>query len=114
MLTHSEIHGSIIHSGKISIEIISAVAAAVVAAAGIVSFQNSPVQVAAYSQAEDFKVNQANIVTPVAKCSEQTWPYYDLSCLRVRSNSPSGEPHMVRFIPIGRAQPTNSTATFAK
>jgi hypothetical protein len=113
MLMHPAIDDRFFSSGTISIEIISAMAAAVVAAAGIVLFQTSSAQVAAYSRAQDVKLDQASIASPVANCSEQTWPYYDRSCLRVR-NSPSGEPHTVRFITIDRAQPTNSTATFAK
>ena len=105
MLMHAAIPGSLIHPGKISVKIISAFAAAAVTA-GIVSLQNSPLQAEAYSRPQ--AVEKINIAPPVAKCSQQAWPYYESSCLRVGDKS-VGEARTVRFIPIDRRQtPTQS------
>jgi hypothetical protein len=113
MLTNPALHDGLIHSGKISIEILSAVAAAVAAAAGIVSFDNSPVEVGAQSPDQAIKFDQINVASPVARCSDETWPYYANNCLWVRDRS-SGKARAVRFIPIHGMQAPNSAVTAAK
>lgn len=112
MLTNPAIHDNLIHYGKISVEIISAVATAAVAATGIVSFHSSPAQVETPSQVQTVKVDRINVASPVRKCSEQAWPYYEPRCLWF--NGKLGETRTVRVIPIDRMQTANSTPTDAK
>lgn len=110
-MLNSAIQTNTIHSGKISI--FSAAAVAVFVAPGIMAFQDFSLQVEAYSRAQAVKREQVNIAGPVARCSEQAWPYYDRRCLWVLDKT-AGEIRTVRFVPIDRMQTANATVTVAK
>ena len=94
------------------LKIVSAIGAAAIIAAGLVTFPSLSPQVEARAPIPGAKSDRADMRPLGRDCSQQAWPYYEAACVRdVRK--PWGQARDVRIVAADRMTSTQRTSAVA-